>query len=104
VIAAGKPALQTTKADAGRAMSQIGEICYDALMTKEQVKEILDRIRTWSPEDQERVARFAQELELAQGDDGLSDTEWKLIEQRAARRNLASYNEVEAVFSRYRGT
>jgi len=31
-----------------------------------------------------------------------SDEEWKIIEERAARRDLASDEEVEAVFSRYR--
>lgn len=34
--------------------------------------------------------------------DGITDEEWKIIEERAARRDLASDEEVEAVFSRYR--
>jgi hypothetical protein len=70
-------------------------------MTREQVKEILDRVLTWPEADQEKVARFAQQVEQVRGDD-ISDEEWKIIEQRAARRDLASDDEVEKVFSRYR--
>jgi hypothetical protein len=70
-------------------------------MTKDQVKEILDRVLTWPQEDQERVARFARQLEQTRGDD-ITDEEWSVIEQRAARRELASDEDVEAVFSRYR--
>jgi hypothetical protein len=70
-------------------------------MTKEQVKEILDRVLTWPQEDQEKVARFAWQVEQWRGDD-ISDEEWKIIEDRAARRDLASDEDVERVFSRYR--
>jgi hypothetical protein len=34
--------------------------------------------------------------------DDITDEEWKIIKERAARRNLASDEEVEAVFGRYR--
>jgi hypothetical protein len=34
--------------------------------------------------------------------DHITDEEWKIIEQRAARRDLASDEEVETLFSRYR--
>jgi hypothetical protein len=74
---------------------------YNDPMTKEQVKEILDRVLTWPQEDQEKVARFAWQLEQWRGD-GISDEEWKIIEERAARRDLASDEDVERVFSRYR--
>jgi hypothetical protein len=75
---------------------------YDALMTKEQVKQILERVLTWPEEDQERVARFAQRMEQLRNDDGITDEEWRIIEERAARRELASDEEVEEVFGRYR--
>ena len=71
-------------------------------MTKDQVKEILDRIRTWPQADQEKVARFAWQVEQRRGDDDLTDEEWRIIEERAARRDLASDEEVEQLFSRYR--
>jgi hypothetical protein len=71
-------------------------------MTKEQVKAILDRILTWSEEEQERVALFAREVERRRGDDDITDAEWVIIEERAQRRDLASDQEVEALFDRYR--
>ena len=66
-------------------------------MTKEQVKEILGRVLTWPQEDQEMVARFARQVEQARGDD-ITEEEWKIIEERAARRELASDEEVERLF------
>ena len=71
-------------------------------MTKDQVKEILDRVLTWPPQDQEKVARFARQVEQRRDDNDLTDEEWRIIEDRAARRDLASDEEVEEVFSRYR--
>jgi hypothetical protein len=71
-------------------------------MTKEHVKEILDRVLTWSEADQEKVARFARQVERVREDDDISEDEWRIIEERAARRDLPSDEEVEALFSRYR--
>jgi hypothetical protein len=70
-------------------------------MTKDQVKEILDCVLTWPEEDQEKVARFVQQLEASREDD-ISEQEWRLIEESAARRDLATDEEVEQLFSRYR--
>jgi hypothetical protein len=71
-------------------------------MTKEQVREALARVLAWPEKDQEKVVRFVQQVEQLRGSDDISDAEWKLIEERAARRDLASDEEVEAVFSHYR--
>ena len=71
-------------------------------MTKEQVKEILDRVMTWPRQDQEKVARFVRQVEQWRESDGITDEEWTIIEERAARRELATDEEVEQLFSRYR--
>ena len=70
--------------------------------TKEQVREILERVLTWPDEDQEKVACFVQQVEQWRDGDEIGEEEWRIIERRAARRDLASDEEVEAVFSRYR--
>jgi hypothetical protein len=71
-------------------------------MTKEQVKDILDRVLNWPQDDQERLARFVHEVERRRAEDDITDSEWKIIEERAARRDLASDDDVERVFGRYR--
>jgi hypothetical protein len=72
-------------------------------MTRNQVKEILDRVLTWPADDQEKVARFVREVEQRRADDDIGEEEWEIMEARAARRDLATDKEVEQVFSRYRG-
>lgn len=72
-------------------------------MTREQIKVILERVLTWPAEDQERVTRFVEQLEGIGSREDITDEEWKLIEERAARRDLATDEEVNAVFNRYRG-
>ena len=57
---------------------------------------------TWPQADQEKVARFIRQVERVRDDDDISEDEWRIIEERAARRDLASDDEVEALFSRYR--
>jgi hypothetical protein len=71
-------------------------------MTRDRVKEILDRVLSWPADDQEKVARFVCEVEQQRADDDITDEEWEIIETRAARRDLASDKEVEQVFGRYR--
>jgi hypothetical protein len=77
-------------------------MCQGAAMTKDQIKAILDKVLTWPEEEQEWVALFVREVERRRGGDDITDDEWKIIEERAQRRELASDEEVEALFSRYR--
>ena len=72
-------------------------------MTRDQLKEILNRVLSWPPDDQEKVGRFVREVEQRRADDDINEEEWGIIEARAARRDLATEKEVEQVFSRYRG-
>ena len=72
-------------------------------MTRDQFKEILNRVLSWPPDEQEKVARFVREVEQRRADDDIGEEEWEIIEARAARRELATDKEVEHVFSRYRG-
>jgi hypothetical protein len=72
-------------------------------MTRDQFKEILDRVLTSPPDEQEKVARFVREVEQRRADDDIGEEEWEIIEARAARRDLATDKEVEQVFSRIGG-
>jgi hypothetical protein len=71
-------------------------------MTRNQVKEMLERVVAWPPEDQERLARFLDEIEQRHAGDDITDDEWEVIEARARRRDLATDEDVEQVFARYR--
>ena len=57
-------------------------------MTKEQVKELLDHVLTWPPDEQERVARFVCEVEQRRSDDDLTDEEWKAMIARSWAEDL----------------
>jgi hypothetical protein len=68
-------------------------------MTKDQVKEILDRVVTWPPERQADLAHVAELME-AQDKSGLQLTDEQLAEvrRRRAEKNpkkitLAEFNE-----------
>ena len=71
-------------------------------MTRDQVKEILDRVLSWPPERQERAARVLTEME-AQDESRLTLTDEQVAE---VKRRLADPNPntipAEEVFKRFR--
>jgi hypothetical protein len=61
-------------------------------MTKEQVKEILERVLTWPPERQEHAARMLSEMEAQETSSyHLSDEQVKEVARR--RSDFAKGNE-----------
>jgi hypothetical protein len=66
-------------------MPKIGRYVTMPNMTKDQVKDILDRVLSWQADDQEKVARFVREVERRRADDDIGEEEWEIIEARAAR-------------------
>jgi predicted transcriptional regulator len=77
-------------------------------MTKEQIEQIFERVRTWPPERQQDAAQMLLLME-EQGvrpyeldEDERREIEAALAE--AERGEFASDEEVEAVFNRYRPT
>ena len=73
-------------------------------MTKEQVKAVLDRVRTWPRERQEELAEIALEIEAELGTRPYHATPEELqAVDEAERSGIASEQEVEAAFSTFRG-
>jgi len=75
-------------------------------MTKEQVKQILDRVLTWPPERQEHAARMLSEMELQDTSPyGLTDEQVKEVEQRRiafaeGRERYATEDEIDALWKK----
>ena len=64
-------------------------------MTKEQVKEILDRVLTWSPKRQEDAARVLSEME-AQDTSSYHLTDEQVEEVRRRRQDFREGTERDA--------
>jgi hypothetical protein len=79
--------------------SQIGRLCYTDPMTRDQVKEILDRVLTWPAERQADVAHVVEIMEEQDRSDlRLSEEQAAEVRRRLAEKNpktitLAEFNE-----------
>ncbi len=75
-------------------------------MTKEQIKVMLDRILTWSPEAQEEAVASLQTIEEEfMGSHELSSEDIEALERSAAdvrHGRFATDEDVKRVFDRYR--
>ena len=75
-------------------------------MTKEQIEQIFERVRTWPMERQEDAAHILLRMEELGVEpyqlDGDERREIEAALAEAERGEFASDEEVEAVFSRYR--
>lgn len=73
-------------------------------MTREQVKEVLDRVLTWPPERQADVAHIIEVLEEQDKSDlRLTDEQAGEVRRRMANRNEKTI-PAEEVFKRYRSS
>jgi hypothetical protein len=73
-------------------------------MTKDQVKEILDRVLTWPPERQADVAHVVQEMEEYDNSDlRLSNEQAEEVRRRLAEPNRKTI-PAETVFKRFRSS
>jgi hypothetical protein len=70
-------------------------------MTREQIKEVLDRVLTWPPERQEDAAQLLLHLEAREGEFYHPDEdEWAAIEEglgQADRGEFVSAEEIAAL-------
>ena len=75
------------------------------MMTKEQVKAVLDRVLTWPRERQEELAEIALEIEAEFGSQVYHATpdELRALDE-AELSSVASDEEVEAAFRTFRRT
>jgi hypothetical protein len=78
-------------------------------MTKEQVKEILERVLTWPPERQEHAARMLSEMEAQETSPyHLSDEQVKEVARRRAgfakgNEHYATDEEMAALWKKCEG-
>ena len=71
------------------------------VMTKEQIKAVLEGVRSWPQEDQEELVEIVREIEARRtGVYVLSDDERTAIEE-AERSGVASEEEVEKFWKRH---
>lgn len=89
--------------DRKQGLRQSGALCYAPLMTRDQVKAVLDRVLTWPPERQEDAVRILEDMEeLDASDYRLSDEQVAEVKRRMAEPNpeVMTLEELNAHFQR----
>ena len=86
-----------------------GQVCYNSEMTAKALKEVMQRVETWPEEAQEQLAELALEIdaELAGGVYHATQEELRAIDEALKeidRGEVASEEEVAAVFAKFRAT
>jgi hypothetical protein len=80
-------------------------LCYIRIMTQ-SAKEILRRVEAWPPEDQEELAEIARDIEARRsGVYRATPEELDAIDEalgQVARGEVASKEEIEAAFAKFR--
>ena len=67
------------------------------------IKELLKRVETWPKEAQEELSASVRTIESRHAiADELTEDDWKIIDRRVKRRQLATDDEVRALFDQYR--
>jgi hypothetical protein len=75
------------------------KLCYEIIMTKDQIKEVLDRVLTWPPERQEDAAEILMGIEAQDksghhlSDDQLAELRRRRAEKNPERLTLAEFDE-----------
>jgi hypothetical protein len=70
-------------------------MCYDFLMTKDQVKAVLDRVLTWQPQRQEDVAEFLMSIEAQDNSDYRLSEQLAELRRRRAETNPKTFTLAE---------
>ncbi len=76
------------------------------VMTKEQVKELLDRVLTWPPQRQEAAARVLEEMErqdtigASLTDEQVAEVERRRADFAAGRERYATDQELTALWKK----
>jgi hypothetical protein len=82
------------------------EAWYDVNMTREQVKEILDRVLTWPPQRQEDAARVLSEMEEQDAsqyhltDEQVSEVGRRLADFANGKERYATDEEIAALWQK----
>ena len=72
------------------------QLCYQPIMTREQVKEVLDRVLTWPPERQEDAAEILMSIEAQyRGGYRLSGEQLAELRRRRAEKDPKTLTLVE---------